>query len=91
MIDRYLSRHEDGEIQGRWLNACLSSLPFRGEVSTGVRVHVVQMRAERRQGRGLDGGWSVGVAQHGVERAGEVVGVVAAVVVFTHGHQAGQR
>lgn len=33
---------------------------------------------------------SVGVVQHGVEGAGEVVGVVAAVVLLRHGHQAGQ-
>lgn len=33
---------------------------------------------------------SVGVAQHRVEGAGEVVGVVAAVVLLRHGHQAGQ-
>lgn len=33
---------------------------------------------------------SVGVAQHGMEGAGEVVGVVAAVVLLRHGHQAGQ-
>ena len=33
---------------------------------------------------------SVGVAQHGVEGAGEVVGVVAAVVLLGHRHQAGQ-
>lgn len=33
---------------------------------------------------------SVGVAQHGMEGAGEVVGVVAAVVLLCHGHQAGK-
>lgn len=33
---------------------------------------------------------SVGVAQHGMEGAGEVVGVVAAVVLLRHGNQAGQ-
>lgn len=35
-----------------------------------------------------DGWRSVGVAQHGVEGAGKVVGVVAAVVLLRHGHQA---
>lgn len=33
---------------------------------------------------------SIGVAQHGMEGAGEVVGVVAAVVLLGHRHQAGQ-
>ena len=33
---------------------------------------------------------SIGVAQHGMEGAGKVVGVVAAVVLLRHGHQAGQ-
>lgn len=33
---------------------------------------------------------SIGVAQHGMEGAGEVVGVVAAVVLLGHGHEAGQ-
>lgn len=33
---------------------------------------------------------SIGVAQHGVEGAGKVVGVVTAVVLLCHGHEAGQ-
>lgn len=33
---------------------------------------------------------AVGVAQHGMEGARKVVGVVAAVVLLAHGHQAGQ-
>lgn len=33
---------------------------------------------------------SIGVAQHGMEGAGKVVGVMAAVVLLGHGHQAGQ-
>lgn len=33
---------------------------------------------------------SVSVAQHGMEGAGEIVGVVAAVVFLGHGHQASQ-
>lgn len=34
---------------------------------------------------------AVGVAQHGVEGAGKVVGQCAAVVVLSQGHQAGQH
>lgn len=41
-------------------------------------------------GRPSYGRWPVGVVQHGVEGAGEVVGVVATVVLLAHGHQAGQ-
>lgn len=38
------------------------------------------------------GGWGpVGVAQHGVEGAGEVVGLSAAVVILGGGQQAGQE
>lgn len=33
---------------------------------------------------------SVGVAQHGMEGAGKVVGMMAAVVLLGHGHKAGQ-
>lgn len=39
----------------------------------------------------LSYGWrSVHVAQHGMEGAGEVVGVMAAVVLLSHGHHAGE-
>lgn len=33
---------------------------------------------------------SIGVAQHGMKGAGKVVGVVTAVVLLRHGHEAGQ-
>lgn len=36
------------------------------------------------------GRWAVGVAEHGVEGTGEVVGVGAAEVLLRHGHQACQ-
>lgn len=39
---------------------------------------------------GLNGRRSVGVAQHGVEGASKVVSVVTAVVLLSHGHEAGQ-
>lgn len=39
----------------------------------------------------LGGRWPVGVPQHGVEGAGEVVGLGAAVVLFGGGQQAGQK
>lgn len=47
----------------------------------------------RLSGRGgsSGGGRAVGVAQHGVEGAGEVVGVGAAVVLLGERHQAGQH
>lgn len=45
----------------------------------------------RRMGRGLsDGRGAVGVAQHGVEGAGEVVVVGAAVILLSYGHQTRQ-
>lgn len=37
-----------------------------------------------------DGWWPIGVAEHGVEGAGKVVGLRAAVVVLGGRHQAGQ-
>jgi hypothetical protein len=37
------------------------------------------------------GWWAIGVAQHGVEGVGKVVGQCAAVVVLSQGHQAGQH
>ena len=42
------------------------------------------MRASR-------GRWAIGVAQHGVEGAGEVVGERAAVIVLGQRHQAGHH
>lgn len=60
--------------------------------ATGV---VGKAAGEGRQGGGLPGSSSyrrrsVGVVQHGVEGACKVVGMVAAVVLLRHGHQAGQ-
>lgn len=56
------------------------------------RKHSVSGVLGKAEGRcSFSYGWrSIGVAQHGVEGAGEVVGVVAAVVLLGHGHQAGQ-
>lgn len=61
-----------------------------GHKGRGVGGGHIQSQRSRDARLSSHGRGSIGVAQHRVEGAGEVVGVVAAVVLLRHGHQAGQ-
>lgn len=69
---------------------CFFRARVEEETFTGVTRGVLGKAVSEIFSRFSYGRRSVGVAQHGVEGAGEVVGVVAAVVLLRHGNQAGQ-